>query len=161
MARKLDCCEMPTSQNVRFCCELQPENAMEHPPGGSIARLVREDLVERGWNPSELDNWRDSGWVFFCPSKNAELQLVLAPMATPSHWLLQISPKHLPGVIGRLFGRRTSASITDVYAIATDVHETISKLADVTSIQWCWDGVPQDNNSSQEPTMPSDSEHWR
>jgi hypothetical protein len=145
---------MATSENLRFFYELQPSQAVEHPPGASIANLLRNGLMERGWNVADLDNWRDCGWVFVCKKKHAELQLVLAQMANGSHWLLQVSPKYLPGIVGRLFAKRPSASTNEVYAAAIDVQETVSKMEDLSLLQWCWDDIPDDNNSSSTPAMP-------
>jgi len=51
---------MYLSQAVSFCCERETDSYYsEHPPGESIARILRSELSEKGWHASELDNWRD------------------------------------------------------------------------------------------------------
>jgi hypothetical protein len=115
---------------------------------------LRNGLIERGWNVTKLDNWRDCGWVCVCSNNHAEIQLVIAQMATKSHWLLQISPNYSPGVIGWLFAKKPSASSDAVYAAARDVHGTISDLDQFSRVHWSWDGEPNDDNSTKEPTMP-------
>jgi hypothetical protein len=146
---------MYLSQAVRFCYERETDNDSEHPPGESIARLLRSELSEKGWHASELDNWRDCGWVFVCGGKDAELELVLAKMAIGSDWMLQISPRYCPGLLGWILGKKPSAQPADVYAIARDLQGIISGLDGYRHIQWCWDGVPNDNNSTNEPSGPS------
>jgi hypothetical protein len=145
---------MAISQNVRFYCEAQTETDVEHPPGAAIAKVLRRGLMDKGWRVSELDNWRDCGWVFVSGRNDAELQVVFAQMAMRWHWLLQLSPNYLSGFLGRLFGKKPSASPVDVYAAARDLHEIISRLA-CSQIYWCWDDIPNENNSNQEPTEPS------
>ena len=152
---------MLTSQNVRFFWEAKAnpdfERAsqdLEHPPGGFIASFLRERLLQLTWRVSDLDNWRDCGWVFFCCNDRAQLQLVLAQMAASWDWVLQICPKYVPGIIGRLFGKERSATPNDVYEIARSVHEIISMPETYDDIAWCWDSVPNDRNASKTPIPP-------
>lgn len=145
---------MATSQNMRFIYELQPDESAEHPAGESIAKLLRNGLIQRGWNATTIDNWRDCGWGFLCSNDEAVLRVVIAHMATKSHWLLQVSPKYCPGFIGRLFAKKPSASSNAVYKAAKDVHGTISGLEAFGCVHWCWDAVPNNDNSTEEPTSP-------
>src|SRR6266852_3485433 len=109
---------MAISQNATFFSDLHPKTPSEHPPGESIAGLIRNGLLQRGWRATDLDNWRDCGWVFICTKNLGELQLVLAETATKSNWLLQISPTYVPGLIGSLVGKKSSASVEDIFSSA-------------------------------------------
>jgi hypothetical protein len=143
---------MPKSLHLRFFCDLQPSNVTSHPAGESVANVLRKGLVQRGWSASDLDNWRDSGWVFICMKNRAALQLVLAEMATKSEWLVQISPNYIPGLVGWIFGWKSSGSPKDIYLNARDLQETVATLGQFSRVLWCWDNIPDDINGSSQPT---------
>jgi hypothetical protein len=141
-------------QNAHFYHEELQEDRSCHPAGQRIAEMLRESLAERGWNVSQLLNWRDSGWNFVCKRDGIEVNVILAQMATTSHWLLQISPEYVPGAVGWLMGKKRSASDVNVYEAAKQIHQTISAHGGFTMIEWCWDGIPTEANGSAAPGPP-------
>jgi hypothetical protein len=51
---------MPVSQNARFSGQAVADAEFEHPPGASIVRKIRDELAKRGWQVSQIENWRDA-----------------------------------------------------------------------------------------------------
>jgi len=145
---------MYRSQNVRFCGEISAGSDAEHPPGAAVAGIVRRNLLQRGWKVSEMDNWRDCGWLFVCQMNEARLEVLLVSMAIPHSWYLVISPEYTPRLMGWILGRKPSAMPSDIYALARDVHQILFQVREFGNIQWCWDDIPNDNNSSDEPLEP-------
>ncbi len=145
---------MPISQNAIFEGEAGPDAEFEHPPGASIIRFLGAKLGESGWTVSEFDNWRDGGWVIDCSRDNARLQLVVLAMAgcdAPT-WFLQIAPLHGYGLFARLFRRTPSATPSDVLALAKTAHALLSAQGQFHDFRWCWDGPPDEGDSTPEPT---------
>jgi hypothetical protein len=142
---------MVISQNVRFCGTALPGEDFEHPTGASIATFLSTHLMERGWRALELENWRDVGWIFVCSSDKAELDVVLAEMATRSHWMAQISPTYVPGLIGWTRKKKPSASPADILRLAIDVHQILSAQGGYSQFMWCWDGYPDEDRSTPTP----------
>ena len=93
------------SQNVTFAAEL-PDGA------GTSTREVllwpddSRDLAlhQQGITVSEPENWRDSGWSLAADLANVEEEIVVAYMPD-RQWFVQISPRRVPGLIGRLWVR--------------------------------------------------------
>jgi hypothetical protein len=79
---------MALSQNARFSGEAAPDAEFEHPPGAAIARLLRDALAKRGWEVSDIDNWRDAGWSITCCRPPLKLVLVIAKMTVGEEWFL-------------------------------------------------------------------------
>jgi hypothetical protein len=142
---------MPISQNARFSGEAAPDAEFEHPPGASIARLLRDSLANRGWEVSDFDNWRDGGWSITCCRPASKLELVIAKMAVGEEWFLQIAPSYVPGLFGWLFSKPASATPDAVQALAVDASAGLSETGRFGKFMWCWDGPPDEANSTSEP----------
>jgi hypothetical protein len=143
---------LPISQNVTFSGVAPPDVEWPHPPGASIARLLREGVKQNGWAPDELDNWRDVGWSIRCQRASCELQVAFSACGT-EQWMLQVAPNSIPGLLRRVLGRQPSANANDCLALAVVVHETLSR-AGYSEFRWEWDGPPT-NASSSRPTPPA------
>jgi hypothetical protein len=139
------------SQNARFVGEAAPDAEFEHPPGASIARLLQDALAKRGWQVSDIDIWRDSGWSITCSRPASKLELVIAQMAVGEEWLLQIAPSYVPGLFGWLFGKPASALPDDIQAVAKDAFTALSDCGRFGRFTWCWDGFPDETNSTPGP----------
>lgn len=144
---------MPISQNVAFTGDAEPDAEFDRPPGVSIARLLTKDLKSAGWEVSEFDNWRDCGWSLDCTRGNAQLRVVLAETGE-SAWMLQIAPLRMPGLVERLFGfgRRPSATASDILALAQAVHGILTQQSRFSDWKWRWDGPPSAKHSTPKPT---------
>jgi hypothetical protein len=68
-------------------------------------------------------------------------------------WMLQVSPADLPGSIGRLFGKKASAGPAEVLEMANAIDRILKGPGNFAEIRWCWDGFPEEGNSTPEPTM--------
>lgn len=143
---------MPRSQNACFSGPVSPDPTGDHPPGGSLADLLHNHLRTRGWQVSERENWRDAGWSIACNRATARLLLTIAQTDPRTDWFLQISPAYLPGWWGRLRSRRASATAQDIAALALDVHEVLQQAGGFTNFRWCWDGPPDEQNSTPQPS---------
>ena len=137
------------SQNALFCGST-PSGPRDM-PGESIAVRLQSALKLRGWEPGEVDDWRDSGWSFACRRRDCELEVVIA--AADPRWALQIRPMRSPGMIGRLVGQRSSATAADTYALALQVHQLLVSDG-FRDFLWRWNGFP-DEGSSREPQPAS------
>ena len=145
---------MPISQNVRFTGVPRDDAEHDHPPGGAIARELRDHLHRLGWAAGDLENWRDVGWLIPCRRNDARLEIACSAIGS-AEWLLQISPAFVPGVFGRLLaGRKPSASPLDCTALARDVHAWLSASSTFRSAGWRWDGPPEPDGSTAEPSGP-------
>jgi hypothetical protein len=142
---------MASSQNACFSGEAAPDTEFEHPPGASIARLLKAALARRGWEVSDIDNWRDGGWSITCCRATSKLELVVAKMVVGEEWFLQIAPSHRPGLVGWLLSKAASAPPDAIQALAQDAHAVLSESGRFRGLMWCWDGPPEDGNSTPEP----------
>jgi hypothetical protein len=82
------------------------------------------------------------------------MQIVFAKTVKSDEWLLCIGPRHLPGFMGKLLGRKRSALATDVFDLAQDIHRILKSKTCVAEARWRWDGDPEDRPSTSEPTGP-------
>jgi hypothetical protein len=144
---------MAISQNARFSGSALTDAEFEHPPGAAIARNLREALVQRGWEVSEIDDWRDSGWSFTCcrPALQLEVSIAKTSVGEVDEWFLQIAPTYVPGLIGRVLCKAASASPEAVQVLARDLFAALSEIGQFGNFMWCWDGTPDEENSSPEP----------
>ena len=142
---------MAISQNACFSGEAAPDDEFEHPPGASIARLLRAALAMRGWGVSDIDNWRDGGWSVTCCRPASKLELVISKMVVGEEWFLQIAPTYVPGLVGWLLSRPTSAPPDAIQALAQDAFSVLSENGQFRDFMWCWDGPPEPDNSTPEP----------
>jgi hypothetical protein len=148
---------MALSQNARFSGEAAPDAEFEHPPGASIARLLREALAQRGWEVSDIDNWRDGGWSITCRRSPSKLELVIAKMAVGEEWFLQIAPAYVPGLVGWLLKKQSSAQPEAIQALAQDAFLVLSESGRFRAFMWCWDGPPEPGSSTPQPVPASSS----
>jgi hypothetical protein len=142
---------MAISQNARFSGEAAPDAEVEHPPGASIARLLKDALAKRGWGVADIDNWRDGGWSITCCRPASKLELVIAKMAVGEEWFLQIAPSYVPGLFGWLLSKPASAPPDAIQALAKDAYSVLSENGGFWGFMWCWDGRPEEGNSTAEP----------
>jgi hypothetical protein len=142
---------MAISQNGRFSGEATPDAEFDHPPGASIARLLRDSLAKRGWEVSDIDNWRDGGWSITCCRLPSKLELVIVKMAAGEEWFLQIAPTYVPGLVGWLLKKQASAPPDAVQALAQDAFSVLSENGRFGDFMWCWDRPPEAGNSTPEP----------
>jgi hypothetical protein len=149
---------MPTSQNARFSGEAAPDDEFDHPPGVAIARTLKAELARRGWEVSDIDNWRDGGWLMTCCARGRSLELVVAQTAVESEWFLQIAPTYVPGFLGWLFNKRASATAEAIVDLAHDTFSVLSTHGGFACFMWCWDGYPEAGNSTPEP-VPAQNRH--
>ena len=145
---------MPISQNLRFTATAEKDAEFEHPPGAALMRSLSTKVAGAGWVTDHIDNWRDCGWSLVCRKASSELEVVIT-WVQRGYWLLQVSPRRVPGFISRLFGGKVSASPSDVYELALCIHHALSKLQFLGNPRWRWDGLPDDKDSALEPQPPS------
>ncbi|WP_146115470.1 MULTISPECIES: hypothetical protein [Pirellulaceae] len=145
---------MPISQNTTFAGP-EAESKGQRIRGRSIARLLAADFRETGLEVSELECWRDAGWIFTVRSDTSTLEvIVLADHVDESRWILQISPSYRPGFLTRWFGRTASATPQKVFQAAVRCHETLATHG-YLEFQWCWDDFAQGEQCSPEPPRPA------
>ena len=146
---------MAISQNARFSGDAPPDDKFEHPPGASIARLLGNALIERGWKVSGIENWRDGGWSVLCCRLPWKLELVIAKMAVGVEWFLQIAPTYIPWLVGRLLNRPASATVDAIQVLAEDVFDILSRTGRFGDFMWRWDGPPEPGRSTPRPVRVS------
>ena len=146
---------MPISQNLRFAGEAPPDNEPDRIAGASIAKLLRSGLEKRAWRVSRVHNWRDCGWFVECARDEAKLEVVLTPLHDGPQWLLQVAAAYRPGLIGRLMGKVPTAGPAEIFTAAKEVHEILSQHGNFGDFKWCWDGFPEDDGTTEEPTAPA------
>ena len=147
---------MGTSQNLTFIGTAPVDDKYAHPPGVAIARTLHSALGDHGWSTGDPDNWRDVGWSIACERAGAELKVALSEME-PTEWMLQIAPLHTPGLIGRLRGKPPSAKPSDCLDLARAIHTILITSGQYSRFKWCWDAVPDEENSTPEPVAEADS----
>jgi len=141
---------MPTSQNLRFTATVPKDAEFDHPAGASLMRRLSSELAAAGWSTDEMDNWRDCGWSVGCRRGASALEVVVSQIED-GRWMLQVSPRRVPGLISGLFGSKPSATVSDVHELALAVHRSLSTLQYLGSPQWRWDGFPNEKHSTPEP----------
>jgi hypothetical protein len=120
------------SQNGRFRCEIvdPPE---EHPPGERVAQLLVDELRRQELAPSDIDNWRDSGWSFDVATgtlPGERSALMLARMGASSRWSKRggfhfdrdsdDDPVFVNEVVGLVRGAVTIAAPKSVFIVKID-----------------------------------------
>src|SRR5262249_41299475 len=147
---------MPISQHVRFEGQADPDEEFRDPPGASIIRALKNSLSKCGWQATEMDNWRDCGWSFNCYRSSSNAEIVLCQTVEPE-WYLMITPIYVPGFIGRWRGKKVSATAAEVYSLAKEVHQYLSRHG-FSFLKWIWDDDPYKNpNAHPEPPEPEKS----
>jgi hypothetical protein len=142
------------SQNVAFTgpAPAHPDDGWA--PGHALVLSLRERLLGDGWAVTEPDAWRGSGWCLACRRNEQELQVVLAS-ALGLEWMIQIVPTYVPGWLGRLRGKTSSASPASCYALARAVHSALASAGWYSSFRWCWDENPCSADTTKEPSPPA------
>ena len=141
---------MPTSQNLRFTATAPVDSEFDHPAGAALMRRLSSELAAAGWSTEEMDNWRDCGWSVICRRASSELEVAVSQIQG-DEWMLQVSPRRVPGIISGLFGSKPSATSSEVHALALSVHRALSAAQFLGSARWRWDGFPDENHSTAEP----------
>lgn len=141
------------SQNAAFSGAAAPHEDDTWAPGHSLALLIRDRLTADGWEVSEPEAWRGSGWFVECRSRGERLDVSLTATAD-SGWILQIAPSDIPSWLGRLRGKVASATPGATHALARAVHVVIASQGDYSGLRWCWDGDPRGASATLEPPAP-------
>lgn len=131
---------MQRTLNFRFSGDVVEAEPDAHPTGEAVARQLAAGLAARGWQVGAIEAWRDSGWELAC-ARGATKLVMLLTAGGGEDGSGQIAPADVPGLIGRLRGRRASAAPADVLALATDVHALLA-AAGFTDLGWVWDDYP-------------------
>lgn len=131
---------MAVSQNVAFAGTAPAHEDDSWAPGHGLMIELRDKLMASGWEVSEPDVWRGSGWSLTCRAGGEELSISLAA-ATPPEWMLQAAPAYVPGLVGKLRGKAPSASPESCYSLARAIDAALT-AGGFTSLRWCWDDDP-------------------
>ena len=140
---------MALSQNLRFAATVPNDPEFDHPPGVFLIRRLAADLNANGWRTDEFDCWRDCGWFVVCHRGISNLDVVVCQIPS-GEWMLQISPSKVP-YFGALFGKKPSATPTDMFELAVAVHRILAANECLEKPRWLWDGFPEDSNATPEP----------
>lgn len=145
---------MPRSQNATLFGP-EPESEGERIRGETIANHLSRYFAQHGWQPDELECWRDAGFTFSMKRDGNVLQFIIAPYhGKTDYWILQIAPSRLPGIIRRWFGSVPSASPECVYRTAIEARRVLSENG-FTGFKWCWDDLADGDHCCAEPPLPS------
>jgi hypothetical protein len=115
-------------------------------------RCLSSELPAAGWHPSEMDNWRDCGWSVLCHRGSSELVVVVFWIQR-GYWILQGSPRRVPGLIRGWIGSKPSATSNGVQELPLAVHHALSILQYFGYSQWRWDGFQDETHSTTEPKI--------
>lgn len=143
---------MGFSHNVLFTAECVETDEDFFAPGKPMMREIVEAMQAAGWETSEIDGWRGSGWCVVCQRETVEVEAVLVDVPD-GQWFMQICAAYIPGWYGRWKGREPSATRADCYAVARVLHLLLSGRAATRIEGWCRDGFPGegDDESTPEP----------
>jgi len=141
---------MPTSLNIAFAGIAVADEEFPHPPGLSIIRTLVGELQKEAWSVSDFENWRDCGWSLECKHQEMTLLITLA-QTEEQRWMVQVSPLRVPGLLGRVFGGKPSATPHDVLSLARAIHALLLRQSAFSRLRWCWDGYPDESSSTTEP----------
>ena len=140
---------MVLSQNASFVGDPPPDPEYNHPPGAALARELQMALRHRGIEVTEIENWRDAGWVISSRQGQRVIDIVFAQDA-PSEWMLQIAPIEEPGFFDTLFKRGPDYAV-DLFHLAQAVAEILPELG-YSRMRWRTNGKPRDGDPSS-PTI--------
>lgn len=141
---------MAKSLNATFRAD-EPEAIGERIRGASLVQVIRKGLSERGWAPAEIDDWRDSGFIFAVHRGSTSLDVILTQYhGDDRRWILLVAATRHPGIIARWFGASLSATPDDIYELAAEIHEILSENGP-TNFQWCWDDFAEGDHCSNQP----------
>ena len=145
------------SLNARFTSLIPDDHEFDHPKGAWLARRLAERISEQEWKTEDIDNWRDCGWSISCFLDDSKLQVVISQIEEHVY-MFQIAPLDTPGLIGSLLGKKASANESDIYTLAQACSHIFKEEIKTDSIWWCWDGFPDEANSTNEPEQANQSE---
>ena len=140
---------MPISKNARFIGPDKP-GAEHYPLGNGLLKAIQSHVKSHGYAVKPVENWRDTGWEFFCSLQEEDFQVVLCS-ATENEWFMQIAPEFVPGLIARLLGKRASAESKGTFQLAKTIHMWLTRDGAYSNFRWAWDGPPK-NRDLSEPT---------
>jgi hypothetical protein len=112
------------------------------PPGHRLALDLAAASASVGFACSEVDLWRDVGWVFSASKAPQSFDVHLALHKTPA-FLLVVAPIQRIGVIRGLLGGRPQISSGDLKAICQTIHDHLAVRPGVTSLTWMTGGPPE------------------
>lgn len=147
---------MAISQNLIFEGSCESNSEFEHPKGYSLAQLLAQRIGMNSWQSQDPEGWRGVGWSIRCSLAQKDIEVVLSEFQD-NQWMLQIAPSTVPqlGFWARLFGKQLnetpSAEPEDCLSIANLVHEILLDNG-YTTKGWCWDGFPDESNSTESPS---------
>jgi len=134
-----------------FSWRLEQNESPQQPPSLSVAVLLKNELSKKGYCVQDVENWCDCGWLFHCSEHLVSLTVVVAQAAQVTDWLVQISPQHTPGIIGRTFNKKSSASASDVLRLSRIIHEVLDRPDRASTLQWQWNDDLNVAASTAEP----------
>ena len=142
---------MARSQNATFIGD-EPEAIRERVRGATLANLLSNSLTEFGWFPEKIHDWRDAGYLIPLARNDALLDVVLTQYhGDVRRWILQIAASKYPGLVLRIFGATPSATATDIYEVASQIH-CVLKDRGFTDFRWCWDEFADGDHCTCEPS---------
>ena len=87
---------------------------------------------------------------------NVEEEIVVAYMPD-GQWFVQISPRRVPGLIGRLLGPNVHPAAVATLQLARAVHQILASDDRVSELRWRWDGPPRGDDPGQPVNPPAAS----
>jgi hypothetical protein len=144
---------MTRSQNATFN-GTESDTVAERIRGDSIVHCLASGFETIGWTIGASECWRDSGYVLTIHRDATNLQIITTPYhGTDDRWILQIAPSFVPGVLGRMLSRTSSASPEELYEVAV---ESKGFLADAGfyNFRWCWDDFADSEDCPCDPPAP-------
>ena len=143
---------MARSQNATFRGD-EPETIGDRIRGESFSNSIADGLASRGWSVSEIDDWRDAGFLIPLVYNNAHIDIVVTQYhGDDRRWILQIAPARYPGLIRRFFGSAVVATPEQIHDVATDTHAILVE-AGCSDFLWCWDDFADSDDCDCVPML--------
>lgn len=139
---------MGNSQNCVFEGQLRATDP-NLPAGESLLGDMCQSLRNAGWECVDPELWGSSGWSLVASCDREEVEVAMTSVGDGKQFL-QIAPHRTPAVLGRLMGKKPSATPESVFAVADVAHRHLTGAGFDTQL-WRWDGYPDDESGTTSP----------
>jgi hypothetical protein len=141
------------SLNLCFEGKIMPDSEFPLPEGALLAKLFKAEFEKRSWKPSEIENWKDSGWEIGCLTADSKVSVSFAKEG--DLWFLQVTPSKSPGWFARtMLKQQDSCTPMDLYKMAVEVDKIVKSYHGIGKFLWEWDRPPDEKTSVDYPTLP-------
>lgn len=122
-----------------FQASFPSDSELFGPEGSYLALKIEKHLRTAFPVVEAFDNWRDCGWCIPCGIGGLRLWVRFARYLPGDAWQLFVEPVGLPGILGKLLGRRSPPHVAAVRQLALEVDRVLQNESRISVVAWALD----------------------